>query len=832
VTAGLSELHSRRVLAPLLLVAAIGLGTIGIAIASGAAVVYGPSLTRAPYVSDLTQTSAEVNWATNTATLGSVEWGPLGNCAANKSVATNKLPPFQPDVDTANAEAPTFKVGSVSEHQSSVAVSGLSPGTSYCYSVFSGGSSPTNLLGAGSSQTFSTLDATTSSAPLTFDVVGDLGETAGVDESGGINEDQAAIDSEIGQSGAKFLITAGDMAYVDGSNTNYGDLTQTGSEVSDIFGPSYWPATGGIPTFTAAGNHGESITGIRTFPQERTAATSGGIYAYDSYNDPANGINSTTPDDWYAFSDGNTRFYVIDGSWADGSTGPKGTGNATGSLCGAVGSSAAGHCEGYQADYEEHWQVNSPEYKWLQTDLTQHPGGIKFAIFHYPLRSDNATQAGDPYIENDPSVNPNASTSLEALLAENGVDMAFNGHAHTYQRFVPKGANQLISYVTGGGGGTLEPVQGGKTCTAAEAKATIYAIGWSPSSGAGSSCGTTAPASANQVYNFLRVTVSGTTVTVSPENAAGQTFDVFQKNFAASSPDTIPPSSPTNVSATSVTSNQVSLGWTPSTDNVGVTGYRIIRNGSQIGTATSTNYTDSTVSPGTSYQYTVIATDAAGNASAASTPIQVTTPNASSPHAAFVQSAESISGLTVNLSASSATGDLLVLSASLYTGATNHIKAVTDSAGDQWNLIGSDDVSGHNSEGELWFTVAKAPVSAVTVATGATSLALQVQEFSGLGANPTEVSNFASQTSTSASASVTGTGLAIGFVAGHASAQTISIAGTYTTQMQESTAGSSSISSLVSGYQLSVPSGAQAFAGSFTAPMYWAAGIAVFTATG
>jgi chitodextrinase len=260
-----------------------------------------------------------------------------------------------------------------------------------------------------------------------------------------------------------------------------------------------------------------------------------------------------------------------------------------------------------------------------------------------------------------------------------------------------------------------------------------------------------------------------------------------------------------------------------------VTGYRIMRNGSQIGTSTSTGYTDSTVAASTAYQYTVVATDAAGNVSAPSAPVQVTTPAAVPPHVAFVQSAGSISGQTVNLSAPSGTGDLLVLTASLYTGATNHIKTVTDSVGDNWTLIGSDDVSGHNSEGELWFTVTKAPVSTVTVTTGATALALQVQEFSGLGANPTEVSNIASQTGTAASASVAGAGLAIGFVAGHASAQTITVAGSYTTQSQESTTGS--ISSLVSGYQLSAPSGAQTFAGSFKTAMYWTAGVAVFTSS-
>ena len=45
--------------------------------------------------------------------------------------------------------------------------------------------------------------------------------------------------------------------------------------------------------------------------------------------------------------------------------------------------------------------------------------------------------------------------------------------------------------------------------------------------------------------------------------------------------------------------------WTASTDNVGVAGYTILRNGSPIGSAAGTSYTDTTVSPSTTYSYTV-----------------------------------------------------------------------------------------------------------------------------------------------------------------------------------------------------------------------------------
>jgi hypothetical protein len=82
----------------------------------------------------------------------------------------------------------------------------------------------------------------------------------------------------------------------------------------------------------------------------------------------------------------------------------------------------------------------------------------------------------------------------------------------------------------------------------------------------------------------------------------------------------------------------VSLSWTASTDNVGVAGYRIYRNGSLVATSQATSYLDSGLSPQTTYTYAVSAYDAAGNVSALSAPVSATTPSApppSSPVAAY-----------------------------------------------------------------------------------------------------------------------------------------------------------------------------------------------------
>jgi hypothetical protein len=92
-------------------------------------------------------------------------------------------------------------------------------------------------------------------------------------------------------------------------------------------------------------------------------------------------------------------------------------------------------------------------------------------------------------------------------------------------------------------------------------------------------------------------------------------------------PDTTAPSAPANLAAQATGSARVDLSWTASSDNVGVTNYEIYRNGdlrAVIGNVTS--YADTTVSPLTTYQYTVRALDAKQNRSGAGNTANVTTP--------------------------------------------------------------------------------------------------------------------------------------------------------------------------------------------------------------
>ncbi len=89
--------------------------------------------------------------------------------------------------------------------------------------------------------------------------------------------------------------------------------------------------------------------------------------------------------------------------------------------------------------------------------------------------------------------------------------------------------------------------------------------------------------------------------------------------------DTTAPSAPAGLTGQAIDANTVSLAWTASTDNIGVSGYHVLRNGQQVSAVTGTSYTDSTAAPATSYSYTVKAYDAAGNTSPESGALAVTT---------------------------------------------------------------------------------------------------------------------------------------------------------------------------------------------------------------
>jgi len=88
----------------------------------------------------------------------------------------------------------------------------------------------------------------------------------------------------------------------------------------------------------------------------------------------------------------------------------------------------------------------------------------------------------------------------------------------------------------------------------------------------------------------------------------------------AVTPDTTAPTVPTGVIATAIADNEINVAWDTSSDNVGVTGYRIFRDTVPVGTTPALDFSDSGLVPATTYCYTVSAFDAAGIESVVSSP--------------------------------------------------------------------------------------------------------------------------------------------------------------------------------------------------------------------
>jgi chitodextrinase len=76
--------------------------------------------------------------------------------------------------------------------------------------------------------------------------------------------------------------------------------------------------------------------------------------------------------------------------------------------------------------------------------------------------------------------------------------------------------------------------------------------------------------------------------------------------------------------AGSISKKKVTLSWGASTDNVGVTGYRIYRNGTQVGSTVGTSYVDTVPGRPTGVTYYVRAYDAAGNLGPTSNALSLT----------------------------------------------------------------------------------------------------------------------------------------------------------------------------------------------------------------
>ncbi len=235
---------------------------------------------------------------------------------------------------------------------------------------------------------------------------------------------------------------------------------------------------------------------------------------------------------------------------------------------------------------------------------------------------------------------------------------------------------------------------------------------------------------------------------------------------ASTGGDTTPPTAPTSLTATAASSSQINLSWTASTDNVGVTGYLVQRcTGSscttfaQVGTSTTTSYSDAGLTASTSYAYQVRATDAAGNLSAFSNTASATTAaSGGSSTIAYVQGTyqnpDSGNPVAVTYASAQSAGDLNVVVVG-WNDSTSTVSSISDSKGNSYVSAVGPTTNAGNATQTLYYAKniasAAAGSNTVTVTFSGTVAypSVRILEYSGLDtSNPLDVGVGASGTGT------------------------------------------------------------------------------------
>jgi chitodextrinase len=280
---------------------------------------------------------------------------------------------------------------------------------------------------------------------------------------------------------------------------------------------------------------------------------------------------------------------------------------------------------------------------WFKADLAAHPTACTIVYAHHPRWTSDTRNFDAP--EQD---------QLWKDMQAAGVELYLAGHSHFYERMAPAMSDETVDrahgvreIIAGTGGrnvygfGTIEPiseVRNGNTFG-------VLDITLHPTS-----------------YDWNFVPIAGSSFTDSGTDSC----------HGPASGDTTAPSAPTNLTAAPPSSTRVDLSWTASSDNVAVTGYKVFRGGSEVGTASGTTYSDTSVQAGTSYGYTVKAYDAAGNLSPVSNTANVTTPAApdtSPPSTPTGLTAKPSSSTQVDLTWTASSDNVGVAGYDIYRGA-------------------------------------------------------------------------------------------------------------------------------------------------------------------
>jgi chitodextrinase len=244
--------------------------------------------------------------------------------------------------------------------------------------------------------------------------------------------------------------------------------------------------------------------------------------------------------------------------------------------------------------------AGSPQEQWLKADLAASAALCTLAYWHHASFSSGTTHGPSDRMR-----------ALLDVLHAHHADIVLTAHEHHYERFAPQTPDRIASssgiraFVVGTGG-----------------RSPTYPFGSPP-----------APNSelrVNGVRGVLKLTLRAAGYDWQFLPVPGQTLSDTGTGacHGAPAPDSTAPTAASGLTASSPSGSRVDLAWTAGSDNVGVAGYRIFRDNVEVATTSATSWTDTTVTPATSYTYHVVAYDAALNVSPPSNTATVTTRSA------------------------------------------------------------------------------------------------------------------------------------------------------------------------------------------------------------
>ncbi len=441
---------------------------------------------------------------------------------------------------------------SQSEH--AVELTGLTPNTRYYYSI---GTSAETLAGD-NTFTFFTGPPTGMPRDTRIWVVGDSGRA----NSAARDVRDAYLDFT-GTRGTDLWLMLGDNAYPDGTDAEY---------QAAVF-ETYPVILRQVPLWPTLGNHDG---------QSASSATQTGPY-YEIFSLPKNaeagGLASGT-EAYYSFDYANIHFVVLDSDDSDRS--------ASGTML-----------------------------TWLENDLAANRQDWLIAYWHHPPYSKGSHDSDRESKLRD--MRENALPLLESY----GVDLVLAGHSHSYERsflidshYGDSSSFDTSMQIDSGSGRENDTGAYVKGMPGAMHQGSVYAVAGSSSGISGGTLDHPAMFVSINSLGSMVLDINGDRLDAVFLDDVGNILDNFTMLIEGVSPvDTVAPDSPPNARSTTVTASSITLAWDAATDNVGVTGYEISRDGQVVDTVDALSFTDTGLAPGTTYIYGIIAVDDAGNES-------------------------------------------------------------------------------------------------------------------------------------------------------------------------------------------------------------------------